>query len=69
MASSASLQVLLGCNGNLAEKYLWQSLFDLWAAHQQIIVFPGGTAPAETGQGALDGVLQVRRCCTVDADP
>eukprot|EP00937_MAST-01D_sp_MAST-1D-sp2_P004070 g4070.t1 len=61
--------VLVGATGNLAQKYLWQILFDLERAGKVGRVFGGATKPKEKGTALIGGIIRDKiRCDSCEYD-
>ena len=56
--------VLLGATGNLAKKYLWQILFDLYQDKKVGLVIGGATKDAEKGTGLIMGIIDEKVKCS-----
>lgn len=57
--------VLLGATGNLAQKYLWQALFDLFVQeHEGMRVVGAGTSDASKGENKLRALLPTAITCS-----
>lgn len=62
-AETPPTAVLLGATGNLAKKYLWQILFDLYQDKKVGLVIGGATKDAEKGTGLIMGIINEKVKC------
>jgi hexose-6-phosphate dehydrogenase len=66
--------VLVGATGNLAKKYLWQSLFRLFKETiitpnaPSFVVWPAASKPASTASGMLEEILEKNIECVLGID-
>jgi len=61
--SAAPDVVLVGATGNLAQKYLWQILFELSQAGKVGRIIGGATKAKDVGTGLIDGIIQKKVTC------
>jgi hexose-6-phosphate dehydrogenase len=55
--------VLLGATGNLAAKYLWQILFELYLNNKVSYIVGGATKKNDIGQGLINDVIEKKVSC------
>jgi hexose-6-phosphate dehydrogenase len=61
--ATAPTFVLLGATGNLAAKYLWQILFELYLNDKVAYIVGGATKAKDIGQGLIDDVIAKKVSC------
>ena len=63
-AAEPPTAVLLGATGNLAKKYLWQILFDLYQDKKVGLVIGGATKDAEKGTTLITDIIETSVKCS-----
>jgi glucose-6-phosphate 1-dehydrogenase len=56
--------VLIGGTGNLAGKYLWQIMFDMYLEGKVGTVIGCATKKSEVGKPAIDGLIEAKVKCS-----